>query len=209
LTILAASILAVFPCALATPVLAAGISAPERGAAGADRAALPGSSQDREARAVVAPEEVYDNFAEDVIRALQRAGTRVLTIDENLGGDVDAATDLARWIHWQGVAVKVLRGCISACARIALASRDLRMAPGAVIGLHSWRVERGLRDEIIDVGPEQTEAIWRAEREFLDEILQPAAAAKIYRLTRETPYDDVILLDVEVLREIGIRVTVE
>jgi hypothetical protein len=105
--------------------------------------------------------------------------------------------------------VKVLRGCISACARIALASRDLRMAPGAVIGLHSWRVERGLRDEIIDVGPEQTEAIWRAEREFLDEILQPAAAAKIYRLTRETPYDDVILLDVEVLREIGIRVTVE
>lgn len=174
------------------------------------RMAADAVARERAAGAVIAPPgEIFDGFAEDVMRALGSSGRRALVIDENPGGDPTISMELARWVHWQGITVKVLRSCMSACADIALASRDLRMAPGAVIGLHSWYLERELTGEILEPGPNEAARIWAEDQSFLGEILGPAAAKEVLRLQRETPPDDIVLLDADDLREIGIAVTVE
>lgn len=165
--------------------------------------------RDRSVSSIVAPNEVYDGFADDMIRALGYGGARVLVIEENLGGNAAEAMALGRWIYLQGTTVRILHECHSACADVALASRDLRMAPDAVIGLHSWVLRGGLRDEVIDIRPQLAEELWVEDREYLNDVLGEAAAAEIYRLMRATAHDDILLLDAKALRRIGIPVTVE
>jgi hypothetical protein len=53
------------------------------------------------------------------------------------GGDTDAGIELGRWVHREGVAVKVLEFCFSSCANyVFTAARNKIVSNFAVVGYH-------------------------------------------------------------------------
>ncbi len=92
------------------------------------------------------------------------------------GGSVNAAIDVARWVHRNGIDVIVDGGCLSSCANYVFpAGKEKHIVVGGVVGWHGTvehRVYLHTHGRPIDdkLGISQWEALAVRERAFFSEI---------------------------------------
>ena len=76
----------------------------------------------------------------DTINRMVRSGelnqVRTVVLWDSVGGHVDTALDIGRWIHAHNLTTNVIGDCASACVHIALAGANKFISDGGALHVH-------------------------------------------------------------------------
>ncbi|KAF1710584.1 hypothetical protein CSC70_07960 [Pseudoxanthomonas kalamensis DSM 18571] len=145
-------------------------------------------------------------FSADLEQALAANAFLQRIVITSGGGYAGSGLDAAGSIRRRNLTVRVRSHCASMCVGLWASAAAREMEPDAVIGLHQWRVAC---DVLADAEQrrecEYSAQFWTAHEKSYEGWLRSAGFNdRLLQLQKQTPADQVALLNVPALRENGV-----
>jgi hypothetical protein len=111
--------------------------------------------------------EILYGMAQDLRRVMEANPAAMVIHLNSPGGEVFEAREMVQLVRRRGLTTTIDQYCMSACTLVFLAGHERYLAPDAELGFH--------RSRAVDMGPAETDSIYRVDRDYMLSLGLPAA----------------------------------